>query len=226
MAVIFGVDSQTPAHTRLTNGYTLYDWVVRQSCFPSFWGRDMAGEHGVDREEIDFLREKQCKIALLHTNLTECGVSTTDGTEDARKAVQAAQMLDVAPFEGIALFAKLGDMWTVSERWLIGFARVVFENGYIPGFMANTDSSKNFSFDRNFSRYIHMTQYVENYKALVWSTEPQHNESPREWTPYYPSAIRAENVGFWNTASNRIYFEGYSVNEDYAHDSTLLNCCY
>ena len=32
--IIFGVSSTESANKYLTNGYTVYDWVVRQKCFP------------------------------------------------------------------------------------------------------------------------------------------------------------------------------------------------
>ena len=44
MALIYGAESRIPANTPLTNGYNLYDWVMRKSCFPSFWGRTLTGE--------------------------------------------------------------------------------------------------------------------------------------------------------------------------------------
>jgi len=62
MTQIFGADSRMPANTRLTNGYTLYDWVMRMSCFPSFWGRSLIGEKAVTKEEIDFLHSKHLRL--------------------------------------------------------------------------------------------------------------------------------------------------------------------
>ena len=35
----FGVSSLTPANQKLKNGYTMFDWVMRQHTFPAFWGR-------------------------------------------------------------------------------------------------------------------------------------------------------------------------------------------
>lgn len=59
MSLIYGTNSGMPANTRLTNGYTLYEWVMRKSCFPSFWGRSLTGERKITAEEIEFLRSKR-----------------------------------------------------------------------------------------------------------------------------------------------------------------------
>ena len=93
MAIIFGVDSTTPANKRLTNGYRLYDWVMRQNSFPAFWGRALTGEDRIEEEELAFLREKNCKVALILRDLTEAGVSASDGMEDGLRAVEAAKAL-------------------------------------------------------------------------------------------------------------------------------------
>ena len=58
----FGVMSTTPSNKKLKNGYTIYDWVVRQKCFPAFWGRTILGKDPISIEEIGFLKEKNCKI--------------------------------------------------------------------------------------------------------------------------------------------------------------------
>ena len=54
MSMIFGADSSFPSNTRLTNGYTLFDWVMRKNCFPAFWGRNILGENSITEEEIEF----------------------------------------------------------------------------------------------------------------------------------------------------------------------------
>ena len=64
--MIFGVYSKEPACTKLTNGFTLFDWVVRKNCFPDFWGRSVTE---VTPEEIAFLKERDCKVALILDNL-------------------------------------------------------------------------------------------------------------------------------------------------------------
>ena len=39
MKTVFGVSSVTPINKRLKNGYTMYEWVMRQKGFPKHKGR-------------------------------------------------------------------------------------------------------------------------------------------------------------------------------------------
>ena len=148
MSLIYGTDSAMPANTRLTNGYNLYEWVMRKSCFPSFWGRSLTGERRITAEEIEFLRSKRCKIALVIRDLNEQEICQNDGTHSAIKAVEAAKNAGVPQNKGIALFAYIPSEWSVNHNWMTSFAGNLLNNGYIPGFIGNTDSSKNFNFDR------------------------------------------------------------------------------
>ena len=56
MKTIFGVNSATPINKKLKNGYTMYDWVKRQKCFPAFCMRTISGEDKITAEEIEFLK--------------------------------------------------------------------------------------------------------------------------------------------------------------------------
>ena len=107
MKTIFGVNSATPINKKLKNGYTMYDWVKRQKCFPLFCMRTLCGEDEITAEEIEFLKGKDCKIGLVIRDLTEAKVSGINGTEDAIKAVETAKELGVPQNEGIALFAEI-----------------------------------------------------------------------------------------------------------------------
>ena len=91
--IIFGVSSTESANKYLTNGYTVYDWVVRQKCFPSFWGRKILGDNVVTKKEIEFLKERNCKLKLIVGDLTEKSVSSSNGYEDASRSIAAADGL-------------------------------------------------------------------------------------------------------------------------------------
>ncbi|MBS5737117.1 MAG: hypothetical protein KHW62_03755, partial [Clostridiales bacterium] len=106
---IFGVRSKTSANTKLSNGYTLYDWVMRKNCPPAFWARSISGEEIVTKDELEFLKNKNCKIALLFDELTENEVSSGNGKESAEKAIKAAQELGVPEDENIAIIAVIED---------------------------------------------------------------------------------------------------------------------
>lgn len=197
MKNIFGVNSVTPSNTKLKNGYTMYDWVIRERCFPTFWGRSLNGENPITAEEIGFLRSKDCKILLVIRDLTEARVSSNNGAEDALRAIEAAKALGIQQNAGIALFAEIKPEWSINHNWMISFAGTILANGYIPGFIGNTDSSKNFNFDRQCSHYVQATEDVNQFGAVYCATEPKISAMPEEWCPYCPSALEPEDMDLW-----------------------------
>ena len=222
MALIFGVDSTVAANARLTNGYHMYDWVMRMNRFPAFWGRALTGEDAVTADELEYLRGKNCKIALILRDLTEAGVSASDGTADALRAVEAAKALGVPQNGEVALFAEIRPAWSVNHNWMISFAQTLNDNGYRPGFIGNTDSSKNFNFDRQCSHYVQATEETGQFRAVYWATEPKEEGEPEAWAPFCPSALTPEDIGLWRRGVIR--FGGREVNETYARGPELLGC--
>ena len=220
MKKIFGVDSNLPANTKLTNGYDLYSWVMRMHGFPAFWGRNISGENHITKEEVSFLQKKRCKIALVFNELTEADISKADGTQEALKAIKAINALGVPKHEGIAVFAYIHPDWSVSHNWMISFARVITNHGFIPGFIGNTDSSKNFSFDRQYGHFVHATDAQNNYNAVIWAQEPKFEGEPSEWSPYCPSVCTPEQISLWQTGT--ITYREKNVNVSYAKDKTAL----
>lgn len=222
MSLIYGADSIMPANTRLTNGYNLFDWVMRKSCFPSFWGRSLTGEGKVTESEIEFLRSKHCKIVLIIRDLTEAEISMNDGTQSAIRAIEAAKALNIPQNKGIALFAYINPEWSVNHNWMISFASNLRNNGYIAGFIGNTDSSKNFNFDRQASHYVQATRNANQLNAVYWSSEPKYNFDPDTWAPYAPSEILPRDMHLWNYGS--IDFHSIHANKSYARDSSVMSC--
>ena len=220
MKTIFGVSSVVPLSKKLKNGYTMYDWIKRKKCFPAFCMRTLCGEEKITIEEIEFLKANDCKIGLVICDLTEAGVSGVNGTEDALKAADAAKKLGVQQNEGIALFAKIKPEWSINHNWMISFAQVIFANGYIPGFIGNTDSSKNFNFDRQCSHYVQATKDVNFYNALFMATEPKLDNVPEKWEPYCPSALDPEDISLWSCGTTTFDFIG--VEDIYAKDEKVL----
>ena len=220
MRTIFGVSSATPINKKLKNGYTMYDWVKRQKCFPAFCMRTLAGDNKITAEEIEFLKAKDCKIGLVIRDLTEAMVSGVNGTEDALKAVESAKELGVPQNEGIALFAEIKPEWSVNHNWMISFAQVVSANGYVPAFIGNTDSSKNFNFDRQCSHYVQATKDVDCFGAVFMATEPKLDGAPEEWAPYCPSALEPEDISLWSCGTTT--FDFTSVEDVYAKDEKVL----
>ena len=200
--------------------HKLYDWVMRRNSFPAFWGRDLDGENAITQEEVAFLKDKQCRIALIVRDLTEEAVSAVDGRADGLRAVEEAKELGVPQEAGIALFAEIRSDWSVNHNWMMTFAQALAENGYIPGFIGNTDSSKNFNFDRQCSHYVQATADMGQFGALYWATEPREEGEPEEWAPYCPSALLPEDMSLWRRGV--ISFDSLEVNEEYGRDEALL----
>ena len=220
MKTIYGVSSVIPINKKLKNGYTMYDWIKRQKCFPAFCMRTLCGEEEISSEEIEFLREKNCKIALVIRDLTEAKVSGANGTEDAITAVEFAKRLDVPINSGIALFAEIKPEWSVNHNWMISFARTVSANGYVPAFIGDTDPSKNFNFDRQCSHYIQATKDTNYFGALFMATEPKIDNMPTEWTPYCPSVLQPDDMHLWSCGTTT--FDFIKVEDVYAKDTMVL----
>lgn len=218
---ILGIISAIPANTRLKNGYSMHDWVMRKNRFPSFWGRPMSGETGISQEEIEFLHFRRCRIMPMVSGLTERAISTSNGTADGLRAAQEAKALGIPQYSGVALSVLMPTDWSVNHNWMITFACAVYENGYIPGFIGNTDSSKNFNFDRQCSHYVQATSDFGQYGAIYGATEPRLTGEPTVWNPYCPSALQAENIGLWTGKLRQ--FDNLEVEEIYARDLSILN---
>ncbi len=159
--------------------------------------RSLRGKDKITAEEIDFLKAKDCKIGLVIRDLTETIVSSRDGTVDALKAVESAQELGVPQNRGIALFVEFKPEWSLNHNWMFSFAHTVWANGYVPGFIGNTDSSKNFNFDRQCSHYVQETKEENYFDAVFCATEPKLKGTPTEWTPYCPSALQPDDMELW-----------------------------
>ncbi len=195
---------------------------MRQKCFPSFWGRNILGDNVVTKKEIEFLKERNCKLKLIVGDLTEKSVSSSNGYEDASRSIAAADELGVPQGKKIALFAKILPEWSINHNWMISYARMLFDNGYVPGFIGNTDSYINFNFDRQCSHYIQATKQEDYYNAIFSATEPKVDNMPVEWTPYCPSALNQNDIHMWNTGE--FCFNNIKIEEEYARDTTVLDC--
>ena len=221
MHTIFGVSSATSINKKLKNGYTMYDWVKRQKCFPAFCMRTLSGENKITAEEIEFLKAKDCKIGLVIRDLTEAKVSGVNGTDDALKAVETAKKLGVPANSGIALFVEIKPEWSVNHNWMISFAQTVSANGYVPAFIGNTDSSKNFNFDRQCSHFVQATKGENYFGALFMATEPKLDTMPEKWEPYCTSALEPEDIRLWSCGATT--FDLIGVEDVYAKDQKVID---
>ncbi len=220
MKNIFGVYSATPVNKKLKNGYTMYDWVMRQKCFPSFCMRTLTGDSKITAEEIGFLKNKGCKIGLVLNDLTEAEVSGINGTPAAERAAESALEAGVPANSGIALFAEIQPEWSVNHNWMISFASALKARGFAAGFIGNTDSSKNFNFDRQASHFVQATKNMNYLDAVFAAAEPKRDTPPEEWTPYCPSAMQPEEIQLW--ACGKTTFDQIEADDVYARDGKAL----
>ena len=224
MNLIYGTKTKMPANTRLTNGYTLYDWVMRMGYFPSFWGRNLTGNNAITKEELKFLKEKNCKVAFYISDFDEAAISKNDASSEALKTIEAAKRLGIPQNKGVAIFVDIPSEWSVNHNWMIGFACNLIKNGYIPGFIGNTDSSKNFNFDRQCSHYIQATRKNDQLSALYWATEPKYPFHPEAWAPFAPSEITPNDIHLWSYGS--LEFHGIKADKCYCRDTSFTKFFY
>ena len=222
MKNVLGCDSSIPADKRLSNGYTMFDWVMRQLCFPAFWARTLLGENSITSDEVHFLNDHDCKIALVIRDLTEEEVSSSSGSEVALRAIEAAKALKTPQDKGIALFAEFAPDWSVNHNWMLSFATCIFNAGYVPGFIGNTDSSENFNFDRQTGHYLEASNKMKLPSAVFYATAPIINAEPTEWSPFAPSDMTQDEIHFWKTG--KVNYRDISVDTVYARDDSVLNC--
>ncbi len=224
MNLIYGADSRTRVDIRLTNGYNLYEWVMRKSCFPSFWGRNMTGKYAVTKEEIAFLHQMGCKVALIANGFEEVSIASNNAQNDALRTIEAAKRLGVPQNKGITLFAEIPGKLCVNHNWMIGYANHLLRNGYCPGFIGDTDSSKNFNFGRQCSHYIQATRKNCHPLTTYWATAPHYNFDPAVWAPYAPSQILPADIHIWQYGT--VDFHTISAGKCYARDESVLERFY
>lgn len=220
MKTIFGVNSIAPINRKLKNGYTMYDWVKRQKCFPAFCMRTLSGEGEITADEIEFLKTRDCKIGLVIRDLTEVNISSMNGVEDGLKAIEAARKIGAPQNKGIALFVDIKPQWSINHNWMISFAQIISANGYTPAFIGNTDSSKNFNFDRQCCHYIYATKNANYFDSIFMSTEPKIEGMPIEWSPYCPSKLKPEDMHLWSCDTTTLDYQ--QVEDVYAKDEKVL----
>ena len=219
--LIYGADSKHSADTMLTNGYTLYDWVMRMSCFPSFWGRNISGVGALTEREIIFLKNRKCKIACIFDELIEEIIASNDGNTDGLKAVNAAKTLGIPQNKGIVIFVNVPSQWNVNHNWMISFAETVIKNGYKVGFIGNTDSSDYFNFDRQASHYYGAVGTNPDFPTLYWSKRPKYDFEPNIWAPFAPSALLPNDMDLWQYGT--VAFHGIKAHKCYAKNKLVTS---
>ena len=215
--LLFGVDSNVKSNTVLQNNLTMFEWVVRNKRYPAFWGRNIVGENALDKEEMGFLQNNGCQIAPIYC-ISSTDTSEEQGKIEAQTAVDRAIELGIAG--GIAIFIEIPEHFKISREYMQSYAQVLLDNGYTPGFKANTDAK--YDFDREFSRGMQEDKEVF-LKCLVWAVDPSLKEfdsittshviAPNNWNPFAPSAITRRDIAIWQYGKNCHPIEDNNENE-------------
>lgn len=197
----FGVDTSFPANTLLQNNITLFDWVERNKPQPNFWGRNIFGANCITKDEIHFLHNRGCRVALIYQP-----ISPKETEEDGRLSAQEIfdHIFKLGMHKDIAVFLEIQDIEAVTNSYMLGFAKELLNLNLIPGFKANTDAQ--FTFDRKFSRCLNNYRDVFE-KCIVWATAPNLDEyyrttnahliHPDVWIPFAPSGISKNDICIW-----------------------------
>ena len=165
MAIIYGVYSGVPANTKLSYGCDLYSWVTKHSESPLFWGRDIFGDNRITKDEAEFLHEKNCMVMLVLNEFMGRNI-----TDDVLFSVETLKNLGVPEHEGTALFNSK----TISYNYMISYAYKMLENGYIPGFIMDIDSTK------NYNNYVREMGYIAKNSTVYWDISPKYDVEPTE----------------------------------------------
>ena len=199
--LFFGVDSGFCSDDLLQNNISHFEWVVRNKLYPNFVGRNMTGENSLTKAEIEFLRSMGCKIAPVYRTNEEKRTEE-QGKMLAKKIGIAALELDIP--EGTAIFLEIGEKEVCSTAFMRGLAKGLSQEGYTPGFQANTDAK--FGFDREYSRGMQTDKEIFS-QCLIWSVSPSLDEYsnmttthliyPDYWIPFAPSGIHRDDIAVW-----------------------------
>lgn len=87
--MIFGVKSKIPSDMKLTNGYSLFDWIMRKKDVPELWMRNITGENRITPDELAFLKNKGCCVALLIDGIPEAEAASNNAAARAFETLDA-----------------------------------------------------------------------------------------------------------------------------------------
>ena len=201
--MFFGVDSTSKSDMILQNNLTLFEWVVRNQSHPYFWGRNIVGDNALTKSEVDFLNNNGCKVIPIYNNIQKSNKTTQEeGMLDANNTINIISKLGIT--SGETLYLQIEPSANLTAEYMLGYAKTIVDNGYTPGFFANTDSL--YDFDRQFCR-----SYQTNSELFglckIWAKSPTkpefygtnnaHTTLPDYWEPYCPSCITKEDISIW-----------------------------
>jgi hypothetical protein len=202
----WGVDSWT-ASNHPVGGDFFFDIVARATRrTPAFWGRYLnPHEYGLTSTEIDFLRNRQCKILLVYNGPARSPLvgrgAHEAGRNSAAAACNAARGLGITG-RHVRLYADL-EGWHTDADWFRGWCEVMAESDYagLGGIYGNARAAWSWpgsatagaetAVDQRFSNLladITAGRASKPLDLLFWSTRPclaqnQHLPPPHRIVP-------------------------------------------
>ena len=203
MYMFFGVNSTAKSDMILQNNLTLFEWVVRNQSHPYFWGRNLIGDNALTKSEVDFLNNNGCKVIPIYNKIRKGNKTTQEeGVLDANNTINIISELGVA--SGETLYLQIEPSVNLTAEYILGYAKAIVDNGYTPGFFANTDSL--YDFDHQFCRCYQSNSELFGL-CKIWAMSPTkpefygtsnaHTTLPDYWEPHCPSCITKEDISIW-----------------------------
>lgn len=220
MRTVFGVYSATPMHKKFKNGYTMYDWVKRQKDTPEFCIRTLCGKNKITAEEIEFLRDKNCKIGLAFCDRTDMDFADSDGVKDATWVLSALKEWGVPKNEGILVFVKLDTEYTANYRWMTLFASVLNYSGYIAAFIGPRDLYENVFLDNQIKYYYLSKKKEPEFPSALVSTDSKLSDETKQRLSN--SQFVTGNIGLDSWMCGTITFDGIQVDNIYSNNEIIL----
>lgn len=131
----WGLDSVRAPNSRVGREY-LYDYVVRElGRTPEFWGRYIGfSRNQMQQSEIDFLRERRCRIAFVYNGVRyrqganiRGDAGYRSGRQHAEEAVRCAKDLNVP--HNVRIYCDL-EGWRATPEWLRGWWDAMYMSPY------------------------------------------------------------------------------------------------
>jgi hypothetical protein len=196
----WGVDSVSPATTKLGN-QTLFDYVTEKCGMqPSFWGRylqrltangtpDGGDTGGLTAAEASFILGRGCRILPIYRGAGPVSVAggRHTGQADAAKAIAQAERVGVPP--GVVIYVDIEPNWAPVRDWFLGWWDGMAPSPYNDGIYSNGQATNPFS--RPYAEAF-VARDPDARATFLWAQVPQHaNPAEFRGCPTAREALRS-----------------------------------
>ena len=180
---------------------TKEDIVEPTMIHPSFVVQRMGGVHAITKDDIQRLHTQGSKITFVY----ETGQrkrTEKQGRYAAKHIIRAASKLGVP--KGTAIFLLVNHDETISREYMSGFAGLLLEAQYTPGFKLKIQG--NHRFVSQFEDGM-QTNATTLRKCLLWAVEPfvtghdpikiERFSHPENWPSFVSSDVVQRQIAIW-----------------------------